>query len=128
MSVKVEVTNTAAVLKALEKRFESGLQPAAEKAKELIEAKFQNNPAGWRPLAASTLAQRQLLGFGSGPILYRTGRLQGQAVQQIQVQGNTATLSSSDPIAIIQNKTRPIYQFSDEDKKAIYEAFKSGIK
>lgn len=29
----------------------------------------------WTPLAASTIAQRARLGFGSGPILQRTGKL-----------------------------------------------------
>ncbi len=126
--VNVQVLNADAVLSGLKKRLEAGMQPAMAAAKIAIEDKFTNNPPNWRPLAASTIYQRSRLGFGAGPMLYRTGRLAGQAVQQVQIQGDTGILSTSDPIAIIQNQTRTFYQFSDEDKKAIFEAFKAGIK
>lgn len=128
MSVKVQIVNADAVLNSLKKRLESGLQPALDAAKAAIEAKFQNNPPGWVPLKQATILQRQRLGFGAGPMLYRTGHLMGQAVQKVEIDSPTSgTLSTSDPIAIVQNKTRPFYQFSDQDKKAIFEAFKAGI-
>jgi hypothetical protein len=135
MTVKIEVLNGDAVLTSLKKRFESGLQPALEKAKELVEAKFQNNPANWAPLAAFTLRDRRMKGFGPGPMLYRTGHLQGQAVQEVAVDSPTSGhISTTDPLALLQNNgggnipARSFYKLSDADKKAVYEAFKTGIK
>jgi phage gpG-like protein len=135
MSVKVEVTNAGAVSKALAKHFEDGLRPALEKTRELVEAKFQNNPAGWVPLAAATLAQRQRLGFGTGPMLYRTGHLQGQAVQELVIDSPTeGHISTSDPMALLQNNgggnipARQFYSLDDAEKKEVIDAFKSGIK
>jgi hypothetical protein len=135
MTVKVEVTNGEAVIKSLAKHFEGGLQPALEKAKELVEAKFQNNPANWVPLAQATIAQRRYLGFGPTPLLYRTGHLRGQAVQELAIDSPTSGhISTSDPIALLQNNgggnvpARPIYILSDVEKKTVFEAFKAGIK
>lgn len=110
--------------------------PALQKAKEVVEAKFDQNPAGWVPLKPATIRQRQRLRFGAGPMLYRTGHLKGVAVQEIAVDSPTeGHISTSDPMAILQNNGggrgipgRPFYNLSDEDKKVIFEAFKAGIK
>jgi phage gpG-like protein len=134
MTVNVQVLNADAVLNSLRKRFESGLPPALEKTKELVETKFTNNPGGWVPLAAATLRDRRRKGFGSGPMLFRTGHLKGQAVQQTTIDGNTGTISTSDPMAILQNNgggnipARPFYKLSGEDRAAIVKAFFEGIK
>jgi phage gpG-like protein len=135
MSVKVEVSNTDNVLNSLKKHFESGLMPALLKAKEIVEDKFTNNPTGWVPLAQATLLQRRYLGFGSGPMLYRTGHLKSVAVEEVAIDSpNEGHISTSDPMAIVQNNgggnipARPFYSLSDADRKAIYEAFKAGIK
>jgi hypothetical protein len=135
MTVKIEVTNAEAVLKGLAKHFESGLRPALEKAKEIVEAKFQNNPANWAPLAAFTLRDRRQKGFGAGPILYRTGHLQGVAVQELAIDSpNSGHISTSDQLAMLQNNgggnipARSFYKLSDAEKKLIFEAFKAGIK
>jgi hypothetical protein len=49
----------------------------------------------WAPLAPSTLAERQRLGFGSGPILNRTGALEAHVVgtpARITRRGNVVEL------------------------------------
>ncbi len=84
-----QVLNGDAVIASLTKQLESGLRPALEKTKEVIEAKFKDNPPNWRPLARFTILDRRRRGFGPAPILYRTGRLQSVAVQEITVDSPT---------------------------------------
>lgn len=135
MAVKLTIKNPDIFKKLLQKKLESGLMPALEKAKEVVEAKFDQNPAGWKPLTSFTIRERRSKGFGPTPILYRTGRLKGQAVQEVALDNpNEGHISTSDPIAVKQNNgegripARPFYSLSDEDKKVIFEAFKAGIK
>jgi hypothetical protein len=133
-TVKVTVLNPETLTQLNNKPLQAGLHAALAKAKEVVEAKFTNNPADWVPLAQYTILDRRRQGYGPTPILYRTGHLKGVAVQQMQVEGNTGTISTSDPIAVKQNNgagkipARPFYNLSDTDKKVIIEAFKSGIK
>lgn len=130
-----EVQNGDAVIKSLTKRLEAGLMPALEKTKEVIEAKFKDNPPNWKPLARFTILDRRRKGFGPTPILYRTGHLQSVAVQEIAVDSPTeGHVSTSDPIALVQNSgggripARPFYRLDDADKAMIFDAFLTGVK
>jgi hypothetical protein len=133
MAVKVTVENPQILDKLLDKSLQAGLNAALNKAKELVEDKFTNNPSGWQPLAIFTIRERRALGFGPTPILYRTGRLKGQSVQQLIINGNVGEISTNDPIAIMQNNgmgripARPFYKLTDTDKTMIIQAFKAGL-
>lgn len=135
MAVKVEVSNLDEVKNNLKKHFTSGLMPALQKAKEIVENKFDNNPTSWVPLSQYTLLDRRRKGFAAGPMLYRTGHLKSVAVQEIAVDGPAeGHIATSDPIATAQNNgggnipARPFYTLTDAEKKQVFEAFKAGIK
>lgn len=53
--------------------------------RERIEDTFTDEGPGWTPLTANTVAARLRAGFGSGPILFRTGALMRSATSEAQV-------------------------------------------
>lgn len=120
----IKVTKTLKNPQALNNQaaLQYGLAAALNKVKECIQGRFDNNP-GWKPLTKATIRDRKRKGFGPTPILYRTGRLKGASVQDIGIETGSGYVSTSDPIALIQDPARPIYELSDEDLQAVDEAF-----
>lgn len=111
-----------------------GLAAALNTVKEKIQDKFQNNPGDWKPLTAFTIRERRALGFGPSPILYRTGRLKGAAVQEIAIETGSGYVATNDAIAIKQDQgegripARPFYDLSEEDLQAVDEAFATAFE
>ena len=128
MSVEISFPNLDSFIAGLEKRVEKGVEPAVNEAAARIQSKFTQNPAGWMPLAQATILDRRRRGYGAGPMLFRTGHLKGESVQKIEINGLSGVISTGDKIAAIQNQTRPFYQFTPEDKEAIFKAFMAGLK
>lgn len=133
--MKLEIKNPEIVKNLVLSKLSTGLQPALEKAKEIVESKFVQNPSGWVPLAAVTIQDRRSKGFGPGPMLYRTGHLQGVAVEELTVDSATeGHIGTADPIAMAQNNgsgnipARPFYNLTDAEKQLIFTAFLNGIK
>lgn len=111
-----------------------GLAAALNKVKERITDKFQNNPGSWKPLTQFTIRDRRAKGFGPTPILYRTGRLKGAAVQEIAIETGSGYVSINDPIAIKQDQgegripARSFYDLSEEDLQTVDEAFATAFE
>jgi hypothetical protein len=121
----IKVTKTLMNPQALNNQaaLQYGLAAALNKVKERIQDKFQNNPGSWKPLTPFTIRDRRAKGFGPTPILYRTGRLKGAAVQEIAIETGSGYVSTNDAIAIMQDPARPFYELSEEDLQAVDEAF-----
>jgi hypothetical protein len=109
----------------------AAVKAGLDKAAELIRAKIGDRPPTiWAPLKPSTIADRKRKGYSAGPPLYRTGRLRSQLIQgqEIYTGGAGGELYSDDQVAETQDKTRPIYDLSEEEEAAVAAAMLEALE
>jgi hypothetical protein len=99
------------------------------KGKKVVDAHFDRYQNVWKALAMATVKQRIYLGFnGPTPILIRTGELRKEVTKNpVEVSGNIGKIWSDYPIAVYQNKTRPIMQLDSQDSAELVAEYQKAF-
>lgn len=135
VTFKLEAGELKRKLAAINKGFLGFYEPLKETSeyqRDQINKNFTSEGANlgerWTPLQTSTILQRIALGFGSGPILQRTGSLKNSFYESV-IDNKSLEIASSNPhFAAHQSgkgklPARPMIGHTDTMKKKVVSIF-----